>query len=197
MSETKTPQDVRFSPSNHVVPSGLTQIALCVALVALGGSIWLSVGMGLKACPLCLYQRTFVLGVIGVLAVGWLIGVSQPGLLELLDLPCAVSGLSVALFHEYLEWTGKLECPAGIFGWGTAPKQSLAVLSVLFIVLSLSSVTGQGVGRLGLSKAFGAAVIIGVLFAFGAIASAPPMAAPPTKPYEQPLEICRPPYRTP
>jgi disulfide bond formation protein DsbB len=194
MGGTAIPEDVR-SPSNHVLSSSLTLIAFGVALVALVGSLWLSVGMGLKACPLCLYQRTFVMGVVGVLAVGWLIGVRQPGLLDLLVLPCAVSGLSVALFHEYLEWTGKLECPTGIFGWGTAPQQSLGVLSVLFIVLSLGSVTGQA-NRLGLST-FGAAIIVGVLFAIGAIASAPPMAATPTKPYEQPLEICRPPYRSP
>jgi hypothetical protein len=37
-------------------------------------------------------------------------------------LPLAVAGLGVALFHEYLELTGKLECPSGVMGVGTAPR---------------------------------------------------------------------------
>jgi disulfide bond formation protein DsbB len=142
-----------------------------------------------------LYQRTFVMGAVAVLAVGLLAGTRQAGLLNLLALPCVVGGLGVAGFHEYLEWTGKLECPAGILGWGTAPQQSLAVLSILLVVLGVGSVQGQKAGGVGWSAAVGAAVVLGALFAVGAIASAPPMPASPTKAYEQPLEICRPPYR--
>src|SRR5436190_2221701 len=49
--------------------SGLTWFALLVALVAVAGSLWLSLGMNLKACPLCFYQRTFAMAVFGVLVV--------------------------------------------------------------------------------------------------------------------------------
>ena len=192
MAETETSELV--SHSNHAAPSGLTWTAFLVALVALGGSLWLSIGMGLKACPLCLYQRTFVMGAVGVLALGLLAGVRQPGLLDLLALPCAVGGFTVALFHEYLELRGRLECPAGVLGWGTAPQQSLAVLATLVVVLGLGSIKGPKIGRPGLSLSFGVAIMLGVLFAVAAIASAPPMPPAPTKPYEQPLEICRPPY---
>ena len=192
MAETETSDPI--SHSDHAAPSGLTWTAFLVALVALGGSLWLSIGMSLKACPLCLYQRTFVMGAVGVLALGLLAGPRQPGLLDLLALPCAVGGLTVALFHEYLELRGRLECPAGVLGWGTAPQQSLAVLAILVVVLSLGSVKGQRVGRPGLSVSFGVAIILGVLFAVAAVASAPPMPPPPPKPYEQALEICRPPY---
>jgi disulfide bond formation protein DsbB len=188
MAETETSEPV--SHSNHAGPSGLTWTAFLVALVALGGSLWLSIGMGLKACPLCLYQRTFVMGAVGVLALGLLAGVRQPGLLDLLALPCALGGLTVALFHEYLELRGRLECPAGVLGWGTAPQQSLAVLVTLVVVLGLGSIKGPK----SLSLSFGVAILLGVLFAVAAIASAPPMPPPPTKPYELPLEICRPRY---
>jgi disulfide bond formation protein DsbB len=188
MAETETSEPV--SHSNHAAPSGLTWTAFLVALVALGGSLWLSIGMGLKACPLCLYQRTFVMGAVGVLALGLLAGVRQPGLLDLLALPCALGGLTVALFHEYLELRGRLECPAGVLGWGTAPQQSLAVLVTLVVVLGLGSIKGPK----SLSLSFGVAILLGVLFAVAAIASAPPMPPPPTKPYELPLEICRPRY---
>src|SRR6202011_4477973 len=105
--------------------------ALLVALVALAGSLWLSVGMSLKACPLCFYQRTFVMSVVAVLGIGVLTGARHRGVLNLLALPLTVAGVGVAVFHEYLEQTGKLECPAGIMGIGTAPQQSLTVLAVL------------------------------------------------------------------
>src|SRR5437868_5534791 len=99
--------------------------ALLVALVALAGSLYLSLGMGLKACPLCFYQRTFVMGLVGVLGMGLLTKTGPSGRLGLLALPLAAAGLGVALFHVYLELAGRLECPQGLFGWGTAPKQSL------------------------------------------------------------------------
>ncbi|QDV35571.1 disulfide bond formation protein B [Tautonia plasticadhaerens] len=41
-------------------------LALAIAASMLVGSLYLSVGLGLKACPLCLYERTFVMGVLGV-----------------------------------------------------------------------------------------------------------------------------------
>jgi disulfide bond formation protein DsbB len=62
------------APTPGTVPASLVWPSLAVAVLALGGSIWLSVGMNLKACPLCLYQRTFVMGVVAVLGVGVLAG---------------------------------------------------------------------------------------------------------------------------
>ena len=41
-----------------------------LALVGTAGSLYLSLGMGLKACPLCFYQRTFVMAALAVLLVG-------------------------------------------------------------------------------------------------------------------------------
>jgi hypothetical protein len=42
-----------------------------------------------------------------------------------------------------------------------------------------------------------AAVLLGLLLAWGAVASAPPMPPAPTRAYETPLDICRPPFRAP
>jgi disulfide bond formation protein DsbB len=76
--------------------------AMMASLIALAGSLDLSLGMGLKACPLCLYQRTFIMGVVGVLAVGFFVKDLQPKVLCLLALPVAVAALGVAAFHCYL-----------------------------------------------------------------------------------------------
>jgi disulfide bond formation protein DsbB len=178
-------------------PSSLawTLLALVVAVLALWGSLYLSLGMGLKACPLCLYQRTFVMGALGVLGIGWLAGAGRSGILGLLALPGAVGGLGVAVFHEYLEQTGKLECPAGILGLGTAPQQSLAALLLLSVILPWPSFFGGPNGK-GNWVITGSAIILGALFAVAAVKSAPPPVIP-KEPYKLPVDEdgCRPPYR--
>src|SRR5687768_3826771 len=97
----------------------------CIALLGAAGSLWLSIGMGLKACPLCFYQRTFLLAIAGILVTGLLTRARGSPLLPGLALPAAVGGFGVACYHVFLELNGTLECPRGIFGWGTAPQQSL------------------------------------------------------------------------
>src|SRR5207302_2114468 len=130
----------RASSSRDTAPFSLVWPSLLVALLALAGSLWLSIGMKLKACPLCLYQRTFVMGIVAVLGIGVLTGQRHRAVLNLLALPLAVAGLGVAVFHEYLELTGKLECPVGVMGIGTAPQQSLAALIVLVSFVAFSVV---------------------------------------------------------
>jgi hypothetical protein len=184
----------RATTPSGPTPASLVWAPLLAALVALAGSLWLSVGMRLKACPLCFYQRTFVMGVVAILGIGLLTGARHRGVLNLLALPLAVAGLTVAVFHVYLEITGKLECPDGILGLGTAPKQSLAALTVLLILIVVgvarSGSTGEPQGGASV-----AAVVVGMLLAGGAVVSAPPMPPSPTKAYEIPLDICRPPFR--
>ena len=166
--------------------------ALLVALVGLGGSLFLSLGLHLKACPLCFYQRTFVMSLVAVLGMGLLAGAARPGRLALLALPLAVAGLGVALFHVSLELRGKLECPAGVFGLGTAPQQSLAVFAVLTVLLAADALR-----RPRAAGAAVAAVILGGLLAVGPCIANPPPPAAPTKPYDHPPEVCRPPYQPP
>jgi len=179
--------------SPGAIPAILVWAPFLVALVALAGSLWLSIGMKLKACPLCFYQRTFVMGVVAVLGVGLLTGPRHRAVLNLLALPLAVGALGVAVFHVYLELTGKLECPAGVMGIGTSPQQSLAILVVLIVVVALGVVLGRKVGELRSATAW-AAVVLGLLLAWGSVASSPPMPPAPKQPYTTPLDICRPPY---
>jgi disulfide bond formation protein DsbB len=175
--------------------AALVWAPLLVALVALAGSLWLSIGMKLKACPFCFYQRTFVMGVAAVLGVGLLTGQRHRAVLNLLALPLVLAGLGVALFHVYLELTGKLECPAGVLGVGTAPQQSLAALIVLLVLVTVGVVRTRQAGERH-PAAVGAAVVVGLLLAWGAVASSPPMPPAPTQAYTTPLDICRPPFHT-
>jgi disulfide bond formation protein DsbB len=170
----------------------LAWLACLVALATAAGSVYLSVGMELEACPLCFYQRTFAFAAFGVLLVGLLAGAPRSGLC-LMTLPLAVGGLGVAAFHVYLEWNGTLECPKGVFDVGTAPQQSLAGMALLTALLVLGTLSG-GQQRGGALAAVGGTVLLGVLFAVGSVFSAPPLPKAPSAPYDQPLKRCRPPY---
>src|SRR5207244_13020215 len=183
----------RASSSRDTAPLSLVWPSLLVALLALAGSLWLSIGMKLKACPLCFYQRTFVMGVVAVLGIGLLTGQRHRAVLNLLALPLVVAALAVAVFHVYLERTGKLECPAGVMGIGTAPQQSLAVLVVLLVLVAVAVVQSRRVGEPHPAAA-GAAVVLGLLLAWSAVASSPPMRPAPTQAYTTQLDICRPPF---
>lgn len=171
-----------------------TVLACLVAVIAMAGSLWLSMGMSLKACPLCLYQRTFVMGVVGVLVLGLASRARGSRVLNLLALPLAIAPLGVAGFHEYLELTGKLECPAGMFELGSAPQQSLAVLTLLTILLFVGAIFDGNSTDVGAGLLAGA-FLLGAAFAVAAIASAPPMPPTPPTPYKTDLDICRPPFR--
>lgn len=167
-------------------------VALLLAAIGTAGSLCLSLSLGLKACPLCLYQRAFLFSAFAVLVMGFLARPVDRPLAGVLALPPAVAGGGIAVFHVYLESSGILECPAGIFGIGSAPQQSLTLFALLLLTLVLGTLS-QGSGKWKLQLP--AASIIGVLLALAAVASAPPMPKVPTKAYEQPLDICRPPYR--
>lgn len=132
------------------------------------------------------------------IAVGNVVGSNIFNIMGVLGLSSLVSaegvgGTGVALFHEYLEATGKLECPSGILGLGTAPQQSLGVFLLLVAVLTIGACRSKSENGVGCT-ATTVAWIVGLLFAVGTIKSAPPMPATPTSPYETPLDVCRPPY---
>lgn len=176
-------------------PFSLVWPPLAASIVATAGSLWLSLGMGLKACPLCFYQRTFAMSTLGVLGIGAMAGKSYRGLLNLLAVPMAIGGAGVAAFHVYLEWSGKLECPPGILGLGTSPQQSLAILLVLAVLVCTSVVRAGWTNKAGRPVAL-FALAAGVMFAVSAVQSAPPLPKAPTKPYETPFDTCRPPFES-
>lgn len=170
-------------------PSLWFWLAMLASLGALAGSLYLSIGLELKACPLCYYQRTFVMGVVAVLIVGLFVKDLRAGAITLLALPLAFGGLGVAGYHEYLVQTGVLECPAGVqfsdqFHLGTAPQQSLAAIGLLTLLLVIDQLRQGGV--VGIF----ATMILGGLLAFGGIMST--SSACPK--YENPVDqdMCRP-----
>jgi disulfide bond formation protein DsbB len=173
-------------------------IALFLSAGAAAGSLYLSVGMDLKACALCFYQRAFAFGLVGVLATGVLAFRTRGARVCTLGLPLALAGVGVAGFHVWLGWTAwprdqatwYLACPAGIEGLGTAPQQSLAAFALISLVLLIGSlgeirVTGEGVG------AFVVAVALGAGAAAGSILANPPMPEPKPLP-TTPLQTCQP-----
>ena len=196
IGDAKTVEAPVRSPSASTISLNLIWPSLLVALVALAGSLWLSIGMKLKACPLCFYQRTFVMGVVAILIIGLLAGPRHWAVLNLLALPLTIAGLGVAVFHVYLELTGKLECPPGVLGIGTSPQQSLAALILLVIIVMLGIIRSRQVGEPHPAAAV-AGIVLGLLLAWGAVASSPPMPPSPTQAYTTPLDICRPPYHGP
>jgi disulfide bond formation protein DsbB len=184
---TESPSETGMAPPS----STWTWLALALALALVAGSLFLSLGMGLKACPLCYYQRTFAMGVLGVLAIGVLTGAHRSTNLALLALPAAFAALAVAIFHVTKEQQGAMECPAGVGGIGTAPQQSLAgggLLTLLLVAAALRdgpSMTGRGIGLVG-------GALLGLLLAFAAVQSTSPTRPPSDDDYQKPPDICRP-----
>jgi disulfide bond formation protein DsbB len=174
---------------------GWAWAALVVAVAGLAGSLYLSLGMGLKACPLCFYQRTFAMSLVAVLAIGLLARAGSPRRLGLLALPLAVAGMGVALFHVSLELRGKLECPQGVLGLGTAPQQSLVVFVVVSVLLTMDVLFGERTGQAAGTGLAGAA--LGALLAVASCIANPPPPDPPTKAYDKTPEVCRPPFQAP
>lgn len=171
--------------------------AVLISLTGTIGSVFLSVGLGLKACPLCFYQRSFVMAALAVLILGWFVERSRPGFVCLLGLPMAWAGLSVAAFHEYLVLTNVLECPQALLGLGTAPVQSLAMFAALAAATTIGAGTGRRESaRQGTCTLIGA-MLLGVVMAAACVKSSPPLPAAPTAPYDplkQPLDTCRRPF---
>ena len=163
-------------PGSETISTGLTWAAFVVSLIALAGSLWLSleIGKNLKACPLCYYQRTFVMAAAGVLAVGLLMGSRQHALVSLFALPAVAGGLGVAIWHEYLRATRVLECPQGVFGFTKTTHESLAILTVLLALLVLIVVRDvrtrpESPEAWRTVVGLAGAVILGGLFAWGAV----------------------------
>ena len=170
---------------------GLTWLGLLAGGVGIAGSLHLSLGMGLIPCPLCYYQRGFVMGATAVLLLGLLSGARRLVCVAGLALPLAAGGAAVAGFHVYLEATGKLECPAGVMDYGSAPQQSLAALGALTLLLLLATLSSRQASG-GVVGAF-LGLILGAGIAYGCVVSTPPSTKR-TTPYEEPLKGCRPPY---
>jgi disulfide bond formation protein DsbB len=186
------------APHERQCPIVWNAAALALAAVAAGGSLYLSLGLGLKACRLCFYQRSFALAAVLVLTVQMSLDGLRSARACLVTLPLTTSGLGVAAFHVYLVQTGKLECPSALFGWGDGPLQSFAVFAALTSVCLVGAWTARRASGCGRLFASVAAVLLGAGAAWACIASAPPLPPAPTQPYDaakQPFDMCRSPFR--
>jgi disulfide bond formation protein DsbB len=169
-------------------------LTLVFSCVAVAGSLYLSLGLGLKACPLCFYQRTFAFALVGVLVVGLLAMGDHRRRVTLLALPLAVGGFGVAAFHTYLVMANKLECPLGIADLGPAPAQSLVAFTLVLLSVGWGVIQEVKANRwLGLAAVAG--VALGGVAVYGSLVANPPpaKATKATEPGER-LETCRVPY---
>ena len=176
-------------PESTSRPSVPTVAALIAAAVSVAGSLYLSLGMKLIACPLCFYQRTFAFAALGILMLGVFTRARDTAYVNLMAFLPTVAGGLIAAFHTYLDGTGRLICPKGISGFASTAQESLA--SFALILVCLIPGLAQDVRRKGLSIAAVAwSVILGGAFAYGCIVSSPAPSMPP--PEKRPF-ICHPP----
>lgn len=171
--------------------------SIVLSLAGTVGSVFLSVGLGLKACPLCFYQRSFVMAALTVQVLGWFVERSRPGLICLLSVPLAWAGLGVSAFHEYLVLSNLLECPLALLGLGTAPAQSLAMFAALAAATTCGAWSGRNESsRQGICTLAGA-ILLAAILAGACVKSSPPLPPVPAAPYDpvkQPLDTCRRPF---
>ncbi|HVK10323.1 MAG TPA: disulfide bond formation protein B [Gemmataceae bacterium] len=167
----------------------LTTLALVAALASAGGSVSLTIWLGLIACPLCLLQRAFAVAVLGTLILGLATKARDTGLVNLLAfLPAVVGGL-IAGWHTVLDVSGVQICPNGVFGLGTTAQQSLASF-VLILAALFPGVVIDVRNRSVSVAAVGWTLLLGAALAYTCIATTPPpeMPAPEMRP-----GVCHPP----
>lgn len=109
--------------------------ALVSAIASTAGSIYLSLGLGLIACPICYYQRTFAIAVLMILAIGVLSPLRATHHLNVLALAPTVGGMAIAMIHTWLDAVGQQICPQGLFGLGTSAQQSLTSYVMIIVPL--------------------------------------------------------------
>ena len=156
------PQATSVSPYRLVVHLGL-------ALVLYAAILWTALGL-LRTVPVAGPRK-----LVGLTAVAITLTV--------------LAGGFVAAFHTYLELSGQLVCPKGLFGIGSTAQQSLASFAIILVCLVPG--LGMDVARKGISMAsISWSVLLGGLFAYGCIVSSPAPSMPPVE--KRPL-MCHPP----
>jgi hypothetical protein len=160
-----------------------TPLALVVAIVGVAGSLYLSIGMELKACPLCFYQRAFIMAAAAVLLFGFIIRDVPRAAIAPLALAPAMAGFWIALIHVYKAYDGTLECPTGVTHLLLVPVESL----IIFVLLLGLLVADVGHQHTYLSFGIGA-LVLGFVLAKASLEATPPA---PTAPAPAPLDGCR------
>jgi hypothetical protein len=137
VSESHQPVPTLAPPKSAML---LNVVALAVALLALAGSFWLRAGLDSKVGALAYYQWSFMIAVASILLLAQLTELRASSVVSVLAMPVAMAGLALAVYHVERQLAGKLESPPGLFGFGSAPVQSLVAQAVLVIVLLIAGI---------------------------------------------------------
>jgi hypothetical protein len=159
------------------------RLALFVSVIGVLGSLHLSLNMGLKACPLCYYQRAFIMAAAGLLAFGMFLPGMPTAAVSVLALIPASAGFCIAVEHVRLELIGSLECPLGISGFLIAPQESLIIFATVVAALVGDLLHRKVYVMQGLG-----ALLLGLVFCTTGIRST---SAPPPEPPDSELKGCR------
>lgn len=108
----------------------IVEFALLVSIVATSGSLFFSMGLGLIPCKLCWWQRIFMYPLTVILLVSRFYDIKQ---VPFYVLPLSILGLSVSIYHSYLQITSDALCSTG----GCS-----AVLFELFGIFSIPNLSG-------------------------------------------------------
>jgi hypothetical protein len=163
-----------------------TRLAFFVSVIGVAGSLYLSLGMDLKACPLCFYQRAFMMAVAAIFAIGLYMPDVPAAALTPLALAPATAGGWIAIVHTYLVANGTLECPIGVTHLLVAPHESLLIFAIVMVLLLVDLLHQRRYRMRGV-----AAILIGCILASTSLKATPPSPAP-TAPYApDSLDGCR------
>lgn len=165
-----------------------TRFALFIAIIGVLGSLHLSINMGLQACPLCYYQRSFMMAAAGILLFAMFLPGVPSAVVSVLALTPATAGLCIAATHVQAEWTGVLECPKGMSGFLPVPQESFIVF-----VLLVGALIGDLLHRRTYLMQGAGAILLGYVFSTTCLKSVQRM-DPPTQAYEKEPDGCRKPF---
>jgi len=149
--------------------STLTWLAFAASIIVLAGSLWLSMGMNLKACPLCFYQRTFVMGIVAVFVLVVYLVMQQVRrspfgrVLRAIrddDQVASVAGKNVLMFKAkaFALGSGILGLAGALYAHYTsyiAPDGFVPLITIYIVLALTAGGTGNNAGAV-----FGAVVVV-------------------------------------
>lgn len=123
------------------ITQALLGLGTLVALVATGGSLYLSLGLGLIPCELCWYQRILMYPLVVVLGVALF---KRRASVYHTAFPLAALGAGIAAYHSYIQlYPHASRCTVGcstvqytLFGL-TVPNLSLTAFVLVLLTMGL------------------------------------------------------------
>ena len=113
-----------------------------IAAIATGGSLWLSLGLGLSPCELCWYQRILMYPLVVVLGVATF---EERASVFRTAFPLALGGVAIAAYHSWLQYAAtstrcsfnEVSCAAVQYRIAglTIPNLSLVAFTIISIAL--------------------------------------------------------------